>query len=428
MRLLGSAELVNGEQRFPAGDPLQRSLLAALAVRANNRVGAEALAAALWEKPPRTALRQVQTKIWKLRELFGRAYSGCGSQQRPQLVDQAGGYLLFVEPLSIDLVLFEHYARGARQASSEGEFSAAAQRYGAALSLWQGSAFAGIPIGEASAPGIRAEAIKLEDRHIIVTEERIGVDLILGRHHEIIPELRALVRRYPRHERLRLHLIRALGRAGSRQEAVGIYREGHRILVDELGLDLSPELKEAYQVLRVGAQDQVNGGRRADGTVESWWRPAMAGTIGDVRGAGLESRENAPVPAVFRGEGAGGAPRHSGPAGTSIADSVSSRTGYDRPPIHLEPILEQLLIGATDITASRRLGLSSRTFSRRVSELLDYLGVATRFQAGAAAHDRGWIAVQQGEPGPVGPQPTTTRSAVVQARPDVPALVGLASP
>ncbi|MDJ1134572.1 hypothetical protein NMN56_021930, partial [Streptomyces iconiensis] len=67
-----------------------------------------------------------------------------------------------------------------------------------------------------------------------------------------------------------------------------------------------------------------------------------------------------------------------------------------RPPAHLEPILEQLLCGATDLTASRRLGLSPRTFSRRVSELLEYLGVATRFQAGAEAYNRGWITIQPG--------------------------------
>jgi hypothetical protein len=59
-------------------------------------------------------------------------------------------------------------------------------------------------------------------------------------------------------------------------------------------------------------------------------------------------------------------------------------------PAYLEPILEQLISGAPDVTASRRLGMSSRTFSRRVAELLEYLGVQTRFQGGVEAARRGW--------------------------------------
>jgi DNA-binding NarL/FixJ family response regulator len=60
-------------------------------------------------------------------------------------------------------------------------------------------------------------------------------------------------------------------------------------------------------------------------------------------------------------------------------------------PEHLVPILAQLLTGATDVTASQRLGMSPRTFSRRVSELLEHLGVASRFQAGVASVNQGWL-------------------------------------
>lgn len=64
----------------------------------------------------------------------------------------------------------------------------------------------------------------------------------------------------------------------------------------------------------------------------------------------------------------------------------------EQPPEHLMPILAQLLTGATDVTASARLGMSPRTFSRRVSELLECLGVLSRFQAGVAAVNNGWVA------------------------------------
>lgn len=72
-------------------------------------------------------------------------------------------------------------------------------------------------------------------------------------------------------------------------------------------------------------------------------------------------------------------------------DAPASCAVYTPPPPHLLVILEELLTGDTDVTMSRRLNMSPRTFSRRVAELLDYLGVNTRFQAGMEIAVRGWI-------------------------------------
>ncbi|MFD3404901.1 hypothetical protein ACFWUU_29710 [Kribbella sp. NPDC058693] len=63
----------------------------------------------------------------------------------------------------------------------------------------------------------------------------------------------------------------------------------------------------------------------------------------------------------------------------------------DLPPPHLAAILPALASGATDEVAASRLGLSARTYSRRVGELLTLLGVRNRFQAGAEAVRRGWL-------------------------------------
>jgi hypothetical protein len=51
-------------------------------------------------------------------------------------------------------------------------------------------------------------------------------------------------------------------------------------------------------------------------------------------------------------------------------------------PTHLRPVLIALLSGATDGAACRRLGVSGRTYSRRLADLLDYFESQTRFQAG----------------------------------------------
>ncbi|MFC8918799.1 DNA-binding response regulator [Streptomyces sp. NPDC057116] len=60
-------------------------------------------------------------------------------------------------------------------------------------------------------------------------------------------------------------------------------------------------------------------------------------------------------------------------------------------PTHLRPVLEALLAGLTDETAAARLGISGRTYSRRVGELLSALGTTSRFRAGAEAARRGWL-------------------------------------
>ena len=54
-------------------------------------------------------------------------------------------------------------------------------------------------------------------------------------------------------------------------------------------------------------------------------------------------------------------------------------------------ILEVLASGGKDETAARTLGLSVRTYRRRVAELMTALGADTRFQAGARARDLGLI-------------------------------------
>ena len=60
-------------------------------------------------------------------------------------------------------------------------------------------------------------------------------------------------------------------------------------------------------------------------------------------------------------------------------------------PSHLGPVLDELSSGTTDLAASKRLRMSPRTYSRRVCELLEHLGVETRFQAGAELARLGWV-------------------------------------
>ncbi|MFF3458148.1 DNA-binding response regulator [Streptomyces sp. NPDC002730] len=75
-------------------------------------------------------------------------------------------------------------------------------------------------------------------------------------------------------------------------------------------------------------------------------------------------------------------------------DTGDDLTGQAIPgalPVHLQPVLQALLAGLTDETAATRLGMSGRTYSRRVGQLLTTLGTTSRFRAGAEAARRGWV-------------------------------------
>ena len=54
-------------------------------------------------------------------------------------------------------------------------------------------------------------------------------------------------------------------------------------------------------------------------------------------------------------------------------------------------LLSLLMAGHTDATIARTLGVSPRTAQRRVQGLMDALNADTRFQAGVAAANRGWL-------------------------------------
>lgn len=78
-------------------------------------------------------------------------------------------------------------------------------------------------------------------------------------------------------------------------------------------------------------------------------------------------------------------------AAWETATDLAAFLGPDRPRIDAQTreVLHALGSGMTDVTASRELGMSLRTYRRRVAELLVTLGADSRFQAGVRAGELG---------------------------------------
>src|SRR4051812_49661415 len=107
--VLGPLEVRDGDLSLALGGGKQRALLAMLLLSANRVVARERLIDGLWgEEPPETAVASVQVYVSRLRKVLP-----AGSlQTRPP------GYLLDVEPGSLDLQRFEALSAEARSADA----------------------------------------------------------------------------------------------------------------------------------------------------------------------------------------------------------------------------------------------------------------------------------------------------------------------
>src|SRR5262249_9439482 len=84
-------------------------------------------------------------------------------------------------------------------------------------------------------------------------------DLALGRQAELISELEVLVREHPLRERLRGQLMLALYRSGRQADALESYRDGRRLLDEELGLEPGEDLRKLERAIL--EQDRAIGAR-----------------------------------------------------------------------------------------------------------------------------------------------------------------------
>ncbi|HEX6228215.1 MAG TPA: BTAD domain-containing putative transcriptional regulator, partial [Solirubrobacterales bacterium] len=211
--------------------------LAHLVLRANRVVAADRLIAELWgDVPPPAALSTLRGYVSHLRKALGP----------DRLEGRSGGYVLRIDPAEVDALRFEALAAEALRLKST-DPAAAADALRDALRLWRGPAMDDL----ATHASLQPDIARLEEIRIAAVEERIGAELDLGRHAELVPELESLVGAHVLRERLWGLLMLALYRAGRQGDALAAYHRAREVLADELGIDPSPELQRLHeQILR----------------------------------------------------------------------------------------------------------------------------------------------------------------------------------
>jgi DNA-binding SARP family transcriptional activator len=242
-------------------------------LHANEVVPTDRLIDELWgEVPPESAANMVQGYVSHLRKTLE---PGRPRGQHELIVSRPPGYVLEIEPRQLDAERFERLTGEGRELLAEGDAAGAAERFRSALGLWRGPALADL----AYEPFAKADVDRLEELRLAAFEDRIDADLQLGRHDVLVGELRELVDHYPLRERLRAQLMAVLYRCGRQADALEVYREGRRILRDEIGIEPGPGLRDLEQaILR---QDPALGAaaapsRQIVGRIRRRW-PLLAG-------------------------------------------------------------------------------------------------------------------------------------------------------
>ncbi|MEO3813239.1 BTAD domain-containing putative transcriptional regulator [Sphaerisporangium sp. B11E5] len=239
LRLLGPVEVWSGGRQVPLGGGKPRALLAALLLDAGRVVTVERLMEAIWQDdPPPTARGVLQTYVASLRRAFATA--GLAGV----IVSHRVGYAAEIPPDALDKTVFERLVDAGRRSARAGDHGEAARSFRAALALWRGPALGGI-----DDTCLRADVARLEELRLTVIEERVAADLAAGLDEGLVDELTELVVVHPARERLRRDLMVALYRAGRQADALAVYQQSRRVLIEELGIEPGPELRAAHEAV-----------------------------------------------------------------------------------------------------------------------------------------------------------------------------------
>jgi DNA-binding SARP family transcriptional activator len=225
-RILGAFEIRVGDRTLPIREPRHQRLLEVLLSEANAIIPLSRITDAIWPDgvQPASVKTQIHICVSALRSKF-RDHGVV----REVIHTQRPGYAIAVDEEKVDAMRFRELVRQGRELRRAGEDEEAIERFRGALSIWQGT-----PPSDGSPA--HSTTGYWEQQRLAAIEDRVGLELRLSRHAEVIPELYMLVDEFPYREKLLGFLMLALSRDGQRVAALDCYRRFHQRLIGETGL------------------------------------------------------------------------------------------------------------------------------------------------------------------------------------------------
>jgi DNA-binding SARP family transcriptional activator/Tfp pilus assembly protein PilF len=208
-------------------------LLAALLTRPNQVVSVDELVDILWDgSPPAGAARTVRVYVVRLRRALGA--------EAERIITRFPGYLFRADAPDLDLLRFQELCAAAAAAAGDDDWPRSADLLRAAVDLWRGTPLADVP----SQLLRDRELPRLDLQHAQAVEDHVDAELRLHRYARLVPRLLELTERFPLREHLHAQLMSALAGAGRRAEALQAYQRARKNLIDELGIEPGPELRD----------------------------------------------------------------------------------------------------------------------------------------------------------------------------------------
>lgn len=246
IRLLGQVGLGVADRVVPVARSHCRCVLAVLAMTPGRLVDSETLIDRVWgERPPRSARHSLHTHIAAIRRLVETVGEG---RDHPELRRVGSGYVLEAGLDHVDLHRSRRLAEQARTLAGTGSDRDlhAVTLLRKACSLWRGTPLAGLTADWAV--HVRGA---LEQERLNLFIDRYAAELRVGEHNTALGPLAELLAEHPLVEPLAGLQMLALYRSGRLADAVDSYAQIRQRLVEQLGDEPGPELRQLHQqVLR----------------------------------------------------------------------------------------------------------------------------------------------------------------------------------
>jgi DNA-binding SARP family transcriptional activator len=240
--VLGPVRAWRADAELDLGTPQQRALLAILLLAEGRQVTVDKLLGGLWDEDlPPAAVGTVRTYVFRLRRSLEAPRQGRAARL---IRTAAAGYVIPAHAGELDLDVFQRLAKDARAARAAGGagMTRSAALLREALRLGQGVPLAGIP-----GPYAETQRVRISELLMAATEERLALEIELGAHVSVVAELQTLLAAHPMRERLCELLMLALYRSGRQADALAVFDSARRRLVEDLGIDPGPTIREMHQ-------------------------------------------------------------------------------------------------------------------------------------------------------------------------------------
>ncbi|SEP93436.1 Transcriptional regulatory protein, C terminal [Streptomyces sp. yr375] len=246
VRVFGKMTVRLPQKTLELGPPRQRAVLALLVINAGKVVSNPSILSGIWgDDLPDHAVATLQSYVSRLRRLVGGQPLADGSRLRLQY--RSPGYVLDIDPDHVDVMRFERLIGQGLAAERQGSPAEAFALLSQALREWTAPPFE--DLSEYDFAG--RETQRLVQLRLSAEEGRAQAAFALGRSHEILDDLEREVLEHPMRERLVRRLMQAQYCSGRQADALRVFERTRRYLADELGVDVSPELRQIHgEILR----------------------------------------------------------------------------------------------------------------------------------------------------------------------------------